>query len=381
MIAAFTSLAASLGLSPDDPGFWMPLAFMAMLFILILAGTVLDGFDLGVGMLLQLAPPSERGRMMTLLSPWRDANEFWLLLGVGLFAAAFPFAWGVVLGQLYTPLTLMLLGAVLRSVSFEFRFRARNEHKPRWLLAFWIGSLMTAFGQGMVLGRIATNYQGLPGYTFFSLFVGLCAVAGYVLLGSTWLVMRVEGDLQRRAVNWARHAIRWTAAGMVAIAVTLGLANAGIFYKWSNLSHLGLAVSTWGAMLLGFVMTEMVLARLPTRAERFSWVPFVLCVCLFLLMMGGLAYSLFPYLILDDMTIWDGAAAPGSLRLVLAGAVVAIPLILVFNILSYRSVFGKEKTPSLALPAGGGAAAATPGATAGVSSPAAQAAAPVTGKS
>lgn len=342
MIAA---LAASLGLSPHDPAFWMPLAFLGMLFILIAAGTVLDGFDLGVGILLQLAPPPERGRMMALLSPWRDANEFWLLLGVGLFVAAFPFAWGVVLGQLYVPLTLMLLGAVLRSVSFEFRIRARNEAKPRWLFGFWVGSLMTAFGQGVVLGRIATGYQTLPGYQWFSLFVGLCAVAAYVLLGASWLVMRVQGELQRRAVVWARHAIRWAAAGMVAIAVTLGLANAGIFYKWSNLGHLGLAAIMWIAMLLGFVGTEMVLARLPRHAERFSWLPFVACVCLFLLMLAGLGYSFFPYLILDDMTLWDGAAATSSLRLVLAGAVIAVPVILVFNILAYRSVFGKERPP------------------------------------
>jgi cytochrome d ubiquinol oxidase subunit II len=340
MIAA---LSASLGLNPHDPAFWMPLAFMGMLFVLIAAGTVLDGFDLGVGMLMWLAPQHERGRMMALLSPWRDANEFWLLLGAGLFAAAFPFAWGTVLGQLYVPLTLLLLGAVLRSVSFEFRLRARNELKPRWLFGFWVGSLMTAFGQGMVLGRIATGYQVLPGYQWFSLFVGLCAVAAYVLLGACWLVMRVEGDLQRRAVTWARHAIRWTAAGMVAIAVTLGLANAGIFYKWSNLGHLGLAATMWVAMLFGFVGTEMMLARLPRQAERFSWVPFVICVCLFLLMLAGLGYSLFPYLILDDMTIWDGAAAPGSLRLVLAAAVIGVPLMLVFNILAYRSVFGREQ--------------------------------------
>ncbi|CAB3680620.1 cytochrome d ubiquinol oxidase subunit II [Achromobacter ruhlandii] len=343
-------LAASQGLSPDDPSFWMPLAFMGLLFVVIAAGVVLDGFDLGVGILLQLAPEQERGRMMSLLSPWRDANEFWLLLGMGLFASAFPFAWGAVLGKLYGPLTFMVLGVVLRSVAFEFRIRARNESKPRWIFAFWAGSLMTAFGQGMLLGRIATGYQSDAGYGWFALFVGLCAVAAYVLLGASWLVMRVDGDLQRRAANWARHAIRWTAVGMVAIAVTLGLANAGIFYKWSNIAHLSLAATVWVMMLAGFVAAEMLLARLPGRADRFSWLPFVLCVALFLLMLSGLAYSLFPYLILDDMTLWDGAGALGSMRLVMAGAVVGIPVVLVFNILAYRSVFGKERAPVPLLP-------------------------------
>ena len=122
--------------------------------------------------------------MMGLLSPWRDANEFWLLLGLGLFAAAFPFAWGVVLGKLFGPLTLMVLGAVLRSVSFEFRIRASQEHKARWVMGFCLGSIMTALGQGMALGRIATGFQTVSGYGWFTAFVGLCAVATYVLLGA-----------------------------------------------------------------------------------------------------------------------------------------------------------------------------------------------------
>jgi len=304
---------------------------------------VLDGFDIGVGILLSVAPDHERGRMMALLSPWRDANEFWILLGFGLFAAAFPFASGVVLGKLYGPLTLMLLGAVLRSVAFEFRLRAPQIHKSRWVWAFCIGSIMTAVGQGMALGRIATGFQTVAGYGWFTAFVGLCALATYVLLGATWLVMRVRGDLQRRAAVWARHVLRWTAAGMIAIAVTLGLANAGIFYKWSNLSHLSLAVLTWAAMLACFVTAEMVLSRLPGRSASLSAVPFVLCGALVALMLGALAFSLFPYVILDDLTLWDAAAADDSLRLLLVGTGVALPVALVFNLLAYRSVFGQAR--------------------------------------
>jgi cytochrome d ubiquinol oxidase subunit II len=340
MIAA---LAASLGLSPSDPAFWMPLVLGGLLFLVILAGTVFDGFDLGVGILIQFAPAAERGRMMGLLSPWRDANEFWLLLGIGLFAAAFPIAWGAVLGQLYGPLCVMLIGNVLRSVAFEFRIRARTDTKPRWVFGFWLGSVLTAFGQGLTLGRIATGYQTDAGYGWFAAFVGLCAVATYMLLGATWLAMRVRGDLQRRAVNWARHSVRWTAAGMVAIAVTLGLANAGIFYKWSNLGHLALAVTLWAAMLMLFVVTEMTLARLPGRHQRGSFVPFLCCVGLIVLMLVGLAFSLFPYLILDDMTIWDGAAATDSLRLAMMGAGIGVPVALVFNLLAYRSVFRQAR--------------------------------------
>jgi len=345
------TLAAALGLTPDDPAFWMPMVFMGLLLLLIAAGIVLDGFDIGVGLLLQLAPSEMRGRMMGLLSPWRDANEFWPMLGLGLFCAAFPFAWGSVLGRLYGPLACMAVGMMLRSVSFEFRIRARTQHKPRWIFGFWAGSLLTAVGQGAVLGRVTTGYQTDAGYGWFAVFVGACAVAAYALLGACWLVMRVDGELQRRAVSWARHAIRWTAVGMVAIAVTLGLANAGVFYRWSDDAHLGLAVAVWFVMLLCFVGIEMLLARLPGKADRVGWLPFALCVLLYLLMLAGLAYSFFPYLILDDMTIWDGSGAVASMRLVLAGAVIAVPVVLVFNVLAYRSVFGKERRALPALPA------------------------------
>lgn len=344
------TLAASQGLNPQDPMFWIPLVFMGLLLLLIAAGIVLDGFDIGVGLLLQLAPAEERGRLMGMLSPWRDANESWPLLGIGLFGAAFPFAWGAIMGKLYGPLTVMVLGIVLRSVAFEFRIRARNEHKPRWIFGFWLGSLLTAFGQGMVLGRLATDYQSDAGYGWFTLFVGLCAVAAYALLGACWLVMRLDGEMQRRASTWARHGIRWTAAGMVAIAVTLGLANAGIFYKWSNAGHLGVAAAVWAAMLLGFVVAEMLLMRLPGKADRYAWMPFVLCVLLYLLMLGGLAYSFFPYLIADDMTIWDGSGALDAMRLVLAGVVIGVPVLLVCNLLVYRNVLGKERRPLPLLP-------------------------------
>jgi len=337
-------LAASMGLAVGDPAFWMPLALVAMLYALIVGGVVLDGFDLGVGLLLRAAPASERPRLMTLLSPWRDANEFWLLLGAGLFAAAFPFAWGAVLGKLFLPLTLMVAGAVLRSVAFECRLRASMAVRPRWIAAFWLGSLVSALAQGVALGRIVTGYQEGGGYLLFAGFMGLCAVSAYALLGATWLVMRVDGALQALAVAWARQAIRWTAAGMVAVSVALGLANSGIFQKWTGWSGLRMAFALWLAMLAAFVAIELLLARLPRpRYARFSALPFVLTVLLFLLMLGGLGYSLFPYLILDDMTLWDGAAAVGSLRLVLAAAIVAMPVLVVFNLLVYRSLFGKEK--------------------------------------
>lgn len=336
-------LAASLGVSANDPTFWMPLVFMGLLFLLIAGGVVLDGFDIGVGMLLPLVPADERGRMMGLLSPWRDANEFWPLLGIGLFAAAFPLAWGVVFGKLYGPLALMALGIMLRSVAFEFRIRARAQMKPRWVFGFWLGSLATAFGQGLILGSMATGYQTTGEYGWFTVLIGLCVVAAYVLLGAAWLVMRVDGDLQRRAARWGRHAIRWTAVGMVAASVMLGLANPGIFYKWSNPGGFATVAAVWAVMLLCFALAEMRLVRASKGESSHHWLPYVLCIVLYWLMLAGLGYSLFPYLVLDDMTLWDGTASLESMRLVLSAAVVGAPVVLIFNLWAYRAVFGKAR--------------------------------------
>ncbi len=338
-------LAAAMGLNASDPSFWMPLLFMGLLFALIVAGTLLDGIDLGVGIMLPFAPAEARSRLMVMLSPWRDANEFWLLLGAGLFAAAFPFAWGAILAKLFAPLALLMLAVMLRSVSFEFRIRASGAARRRWIAGFWMGSVLTAFAQGVLLSRVATGYQSQAAHLWFDAFVGLCAVAAYLLLGASWLVMRVDGPLRRLGVRCARHAIRWAAAGMVAVSVALGLANAGIFYKWSSVADLALAVPIWIMMLTCFVCIEVVLVRLGRVGSRaLPATPFVLCLILFLLMLSGLGYSLFPYMVLDDMTLWDGAAAVSSLRLVLAATVVAVPVMLVFNLLGYRSLFGRDKS-------------------------------------
>jgi len=336
-------LARSLGATPDDPSFWLPLVFMAVLGLIIVAGAILDGFDIGVGLLLGVAPVSERDRMMRLLGPWRDANEFWLLLGAVLFAAAFPFAWGDILTQLYAPLVLMLCATVVRSVSAEFRLRSPTTRRTRWIAASWTGSLMCAFSHGVLLARIVTSYQDQPGQRWFDLFLGFCAAFAYALLGASWLIMRVRGSLQACAVRWARHSVRWMAAGMVAVAVTLALSNAEIMYRWTNMSGLASVVLLWLLMLTCFVFIELALDRLSTTSGAgLTVLPFVCCVLLFLSMLLGLAYGLFPYLILDVMTIWDAAADAASLRLVLAAAMVAAPVLLLFNVLAYRSMFGCE---------------------------------------
>src|SRR5690554_4922624 len=142
----------------------MPLVFIGLLFAIAVAAVVLDGFDIGVGCLVLFAPAELRPRMLSLLSPWRDANEFWLFLGVGLFVSAFPLAWGRVMSALYLPMCLLALGVLLRSVAFEMRLRAHKELQGYWLAGFAVGSLVTALAHGVLLAQVVVTYQAASGY-------------------------------------------------------------------------------------------------------------------------------------------------------------------------------------------------------------------------
>lgn len=339
------SLVELLGFSAEDPAFWMPLVFMGLLFAIVVAAVVLDGFDIGVGCLTLAAPPSLRPRMMSLLSPWRDANEFWLFLGLGVFIAAFPNAWGSIMGSLYLPLTLLGLGVLLRSVSFEFRLRAPLDMQQRWIVGFGLGSLATAAAHGLLLARLVVGYGSGGGYLAFGVFVGFCCLAAYCLLGAAWLIMREQGPLRLMAVFWGRRAVRWAAAGAVAVSVVLAFANTGVFIKWSDGPQWSMVAVLWAVLLVCFVVIEISLQRMVTHSDRSTMLPFLATLLAFLVILGGLFYSFFPYLVLDNITIWDGAASVDSLRLVLAASVVALPVALIFNIWVYWRMFGLSRPP------------------------------------
>lgn len=339
------ALAAALGFGVQDPSFWMPLVFMALFFTIIVAAAILDGFDIGVGCLLLIAPVHLRARMLGLLSPWRDANEFWLFLGLGLFMTAFPGAWGSIMGKLYLPLALLGLGVLLRSVSFEMRLRSPRPLQSRWLNGFALGSLLTSLSHGFLLAQIVVSYRTEPGYLWFTLFLGLCAFAAYCLLGASWLMMRVGGELRARSVMWGRRAVRWTAAGAVGVTVVLAFANAGIFLKWSSGPHAVVVPALWSVLLICFVSTEMCLQRMIHSSYRNTALPFCMTLLVFLVILGGLGYSFFPYLVLDDLTIWDAAASVPSLRLVLSCVIIVLPVALIFNLRVYWHMFGLSRAP------------------------------------
>jgi cytochrome bd ubiquinol oxidase subunit II len=326
----------------------LPVIFMGVMGLAMLAYVVLDGYDLGVGILLQsVETEAEKDTMISSIGPFWDANETWLVLGVGILLTVFPFAHGIILGALYMPVAIMLLGLILRGVSFDFRVKARAAHKHWWDRAFFTGSLMAALSQGYMLGIYILGLNNTWTTMGFGVLIALCLAASYALLGASWLVMKAEGALQLKAVRWARGALWVTALGVAAVSIATPLASAGIFVKWFSLPYIFLLMPIPVATAVLFFVIERSLRRLPTRLaqgnEYGNWVPFMSTVGIFVLAFYGLAYSLFPFLVVDRITIWQAAVSPESMKLIFAGAAVVLPAIIGYTIFSYRVFRGKAR--------------------------------------
>ncbi len=336
-------------MTPDltTPAGWLPVVFMTLMGIALLLYVVLDGYDLGVGMLLPAGTEEEKDMMVSAIGPFWDANETWLVLGIGLLLVAFPVAHGVVLSSLYLPVVLMLVGLTLRGVAFDFRVKVHASYKPLWNWLFWGGSLLTSAAQGWMLGSYITGFSADPAARGFALLTTLCVPATYALLGSGWLLMKASGELQAKAVHWARRSWWGTATGFLAVSIASPLVSQRIFDKWFSLPYIVLLLP------LPIVTTALLwiiarsLRRLPVRMAQGNdygaWVPFGCTVGVIVLGFYGLAYSLFPYLVVDRITIWDAASAPESLMVILIGALVVLPAILGYTIYVYRVFRGKAQ--------------------------------------
>lgn len=329
----------------SQPAGWMPLVFLALMGISMLIYVILDGYDLGVGVLLRRADDADKDTMIASIGPFWDANETWLVLGVGLLLTAFPIAHGVILTHLYLPVALMLVGLIVRGVAFDFRVKARAHHKPWWNRAFYGGSLLAGFSQGLMLGFYVTGFQYGWFDVVFAVVVGLCLVSGYCLLGASWLIMKTVGSLQLRAMHWARRTLWLTGVGIALISLVTPWVSERIFDKWFSLPNIILLAPIPLVTLALFVIIDRLLRRMPAMHavgnDHWAWVPFVGTAVIFLLAFIGLAYSLFPYLVVDRIDIWQAASAPESLMVILIGAVIVLPTILGYTIYAYRVFWGK----------------------------------------
>ncbi|MDH4561439.1 cytochrome d ubiquinol oxidase subunit II [Pseudomonas sp. BN411] len=308
---------------------------------------VMDGFDLGIGILFPFVKDDqERDVMMNTVAPVWDGNETWLILGgAGLFGA-FPLAYSVVLSALYLPLILMLLGLIFRGVAFEFRFKARPAKRHLWDKAFIGGSIAATFFQGVALGAFIEGipvvdraYAGgsLDWLAPFPLFCGLGLIAAYALLGCTWLIMKTEGRLQQQMHDLARPLV------LVLLGIT------GIVSIWTPLAHEEIATRWFSLPNLFWFMPVPILvlictwALLRAVANNAHHAPFVLTLVLIFLGYSGLGISIWPNVIPPSISIWDAAAPPQSQGFMLVGALFIIPFILMYTAWSYYVFRGKVR--------------------------------------
>lgn len=330
-----------------QPAGWLPLVFALVMALAMLAYVILDGYDLGVGVLLRRADDEvQKDTMIASIGPFWDANETWLVLGVGVLLVAFPLAHGVILGALYLPVALMLMALTLRGVAFDFRVKARAEHKPLWDRAFYAGSLLAAWSQGFMLGALVTGFDNGWRSQIFNALIGLCLVAAYCLLGAGWLIMKTEGPLQLKAVRWAQGSLWLTAAGVAAISFATPWVSQRIFDKWFSFPNVVMLLPIPAVTAALFVVIARSLKRLPTRIAQNNGygvaVPFASTVGIFLLAFYGLAYSLFPWLVVDKLTLWDAASSPEALMVIFYGVVIVLPVIVGYTVFAYRVFWGKS---------------------------------------
>lgn len=320
----------------------LPIIFAGLMGFSILLYVILDGYDLGVGILMSRAEPDEKDKMIASIGPFWDANETWLVMGIGLLLVAFPIAHGIILTALYLPVAAMLGGLILRGVAFDFRAKVKTEQKYLWDRAFFAGSLLTALSQGFMLGVYIVGFEWSVGHAAFGLLCGVCLASGYSFIGACWLIMKAEGDLQRKAIDWARLCVWLTAIGLGLVSLATPLVSARIFEKWftlPNMLYLAPIPITTGALIIGL---ELLLRRMPLSGDRYNWLPFVGAAGIFMLGFLGLAYSFYPYVIMDRLTVWEAASAPESLIFILVGVLIVFPFILAYTVYAYRVFWGKS---------------------------------------
>ncbi len=314
----------------------LPLIFAVLMGAAILAYVVLDGYDLGVGMLMPAASDDEQDVMVASIGPFWDANETWLVLGVGILLIAFPVAHGYILGALYLPVAAMLVGLMLRGVAFELRVKAVGWHAELWNWLFWAGSFLASFAQGFMLGRYLTGFQAGWGFFFFSLMVGAALCGGYVLLGATWLILRTEGELQQKAMAWTKWGLLWVALGVALVSFATPAVSQLVYARWFDFPATLALMVLPAATLVSWLWVWRSLGRS-------DWKPFAGAVAIFVLAFLGLAYSVFPYVVLGWLTIWEAAAHPSALKVVLVGALIVLPFLFGYTVFAYRVFRGKAK--------------------------------------
>ncbi len=315
-------------------------AFLLGLSMLIYA--VLDGYDLGVGILSVFVKDEQKDKMIASIGPFWDANETWLVLGVGILLVAFPKAHGVILTSLYLPVSLMIVGLIFRGVAFDFRAKVEAPKKHLWNKAFFGGSLLATLCQGYMLGCYILGFENSAKAILFSLLVAIFLVGGYCLVGSCWLILKTSDEIQKKAVGWAKTSLKITVIGVLAISVATPLTSPRIFQKWFSFPEIAMLTPIPLATGALVIFLYQILKKIPFANDKSSFAPFASVIFIFILSFFGLAYSFFPYIIPDQMKIVDATIeSRQSLLIIFFGAVTVLPILIAYTFAVYRIFKGK----------------------------------------
>lgn len=323
----------------------LPLIWGGLIAAVVLIYVLLDGFDLGCGILFPFAPSDQaRNSIMNSIAPFWDGNETWLVLGGGGLFAAFPVAYAVVMPALYLPVILMLLGLILRGVAFEFRFKTQGSDRKLWDASFHIGSVLAAFMQGVILGNLVQGIQvterafsggPLDWANGFSIFTGIALVFGYSLLGATWLIWKCKEGTQ----DWARRAARYVSGyvvmGMMIVSIYMPLNDLRIYDLWFSMPNF------LYLFLIPLLTINSFLLLWRDLYSHHELSPFILSMLIFLMGYLGVLISVYPWIVPYSFTVWDAAAVSTSQSLLLVGIAVFLPIILAYTAFSYYVFRGK----------------------------------------
>ena len=329
----------------------LPLVWYGLIATAIFLYVLLDGFDLGLGILFPFAPSDScRNRMMNSIAPFWDGNETWLVLGGGGLFAAFPLAYAILMPALYMPVILMLIGLIFRGVAFEFRFKATGRSRRFWEYSFHFGSLAATFMQGIVLGAfvqgVTVKGRSFAGGAFdwlnaYSVMVGMALVFGYALLGATWLIMKTDGITQDWARKCAGYVLGYVGIFLGIVSISMPMMNVDIKALWFSLPNIFYLLPIPSSTLVLFVMIWRGLHK------GKEYLPFFMSIGVFLMGYLGLGISLWPWLVPFKVSFRQAAAAPESQSLLLVGTAVMLPLILGYVAYSYYVFRGKTTDEAL----------------------------------
>lgn len=322
----------------------LPFIFAGILAFIILMYVILDGFDLGIGILFPFTnSEKERDQMMNSIAPVWDGNETWLVFGGAMLYGAFPQVYGLLLPILYMPIMLMLIGLIFRGVSFEFRFKA-DRTKPLWNWVFAISSIVATFFQGIILGCFVQGFQideaamtiNNPDWlTPFSLLTGVALVCGYGLLGATWMIIKSEQRLQKKMIHFAKGLLILVSLFLVFISIWTPLHSQEIFLRWYSFPDILYLAP------LPIITALMIYLTWNSLSRGHELKPFIFSIIIFLCSYAGIAISVYPYLIPHQVTIWEAAAPDSTLRFILVGVAIMLPILFVYTLYAYHVFRGK----------------------------------------